>query len=122
YTTRASFTLSTTSGPQPGPFGLCPPAHNPWSGGSRLNWFPLFASRWSAWLIPFQPLWAPPPTTDVPPGDGGGASIPLATGALLSSFAQLPNSVDTPAFGDDLARTAFLDRAARFTDPTRCRW
>src|SRR5205807_2523728 len=28
------------------------PAQSPWSGGSRLNWLPPFADRWSTWLRP----------------------------------------------------------------------
>src|SRR6266536_1306115 len=35
------------------------PAHRPWSGGSRLNWLPLLAVRWSKWSRPWNERCSP---------------------------------------------------------------
>src|SRR5919201_4896149 len=91
----ASFTLSTTSGPYEGSLGLTLPTHSPWSGGSRLNWLPPAASRWSVWSSPSQPRWFSLDTSDRLRGDGrGGVEDPEPVAFFfLPSLIQAPNSL-----------------------------
>src|SRR6266516_1396468 len=114
----ASFTLSTTSGPYEGSLGLTPPTHSPWSGGSRLNWLPPPANRWSVWSRPSHPRLFSFTTTEVL--EGVGACAPALDRAELSRSRRLQGPA-SPARLDDVAWPAVtrVTRSRTFTLPTR---
>src|SRR6059036_3351134 len=88
----ASLTDSTTSGPCEGSLGLTPPTHSPWSGGSRLNWLPPPAKRWSVWSRPSHPLLFSFTTTGVLEGVGAPGRL-LGVSSFPSKSAQCPASL-----------------------------